>query len=265
MKRLIFLSCCLFAGLCTVRGENQSNVEPLADHTFRNAGEFLAQAKQFNLTAEIWREHLTETGQKVQFSREVTMQLKRPNKLRVEIRAPFSDRCFWYDGKSLTVLDRKKNFYATAAMPNTVDAMLDRARDEFGIDLPLIDVALSNPYAQGMSKVQSGTYYTVAPVLDRPCHHLAFTQQNVDWQIWIEEGVEPVIRKFVITHKLEEGAPEFTALITHWDFLTPLADSNFEFEPPPGANKVEMRSVDQNSGKSSPSYTPTGRNPKIKE
>jgi len=70
------------------------------------------------------------------------------------------------------------------------------------------------------------------------CHHLAFKQQNIDWQIWIEDGPQPLIRRFVITHKQEEGAPEFTALITHWNFSDSIPDSTFEFDPPPGSTEI---------------------------
>src|SRR5579864_7383829 len=116
------------------------------------------------------------------------MQIKRPNRLHVEIRAPFSEHTFWYNGKSLTVLDGRRNFYSTASMPSTIDAMLNSAQDDFGIDLPLIDVAVSDPYADATAKVERGTYLTIAPVLGIPCHHLAFTQSNIDWQIWIQDG-----------------------------------------------------------------------------
>jgi len=64
----------------------------------------------------------------------------------------------------------------------------------------------------------------------------------VDWQIWIQPGPQPLIRKFVITHKNEEGSPEFTALITHWNLTERISDSDFVFEPPRGATQVEMRS-----------------------
>ncbi len=74
------------------------------------------------------------------------------------------------------------------------------------------------------------------------CHHLAFTQDNVDWQVWIQDGPQPLIRKFVITHKNEPGVPEFTALITQWNFTGRISDSDFVFEAPRGATQVEMRS-----------------------
>jgi len=73
------------------------------------------------------------------------------------------------------------------------------------------------------------------------CHHLAFTQDNLDWQVWIEDGPQPLIRKFVITQKNEPGAPEFTALIMHWNVSDRVDDSDFAFSPPKGAAKVEMQ------------------------
>ena len=121
------------------------------------------------------------------------------------------------------------------------------AHDE-GIDLPLIDLAMSDPYANATAKVEQGKYFGIATVLGVPCHHLAFTQENVDWQVWIEDGPQPLIRKFVITHKNDPGAPEFTALITHWNLTDRIADSNFVFEQPKGVSKIEMRTDEPGNG-----------------
>jgi len=75
-------------------------------------------------------------------------------------------------------------------------------------------------------RVENGRYFGVDSVLGYNCHHLAFTQDNIDWQVWIEDGPLPLIRKFVITHKNEPGEPEFTALIKSWDFSDRIADSD---------------------------------------
>ena len=50
----------------------------------------------------------------------------------------------------------------------------------------------------------------------------------------------PLIRKFVITHKNEPEAPEFTALVREWDMTDRIAEADFTFEPPDGALKVRM-------------------------
>jgi hypothetical protein len=229
----------LAAGCATA--QDQTNVSMRAESELRAACQFLQQTPAFSLNAEIWREHVDESGQKIQFSRTVTMDVKRPDGLRLEITSPNTERGFWYDGKTLTVLDRKHNFYGVTAMPTMLDDTVDAAHDQFGIDLPLIDLALSDPYKNAMARVTGGKYFGIAPVLGVLCHHLAFTQDNVDWQVWIEDGPQPLIRKFVITQKNEPGAPEFTALITHWNVSDRIADADFVFAKPKGALEVEMR------------------------
>jgi hypothetical protein len=248
MKRLLSIGCGLLLGAGCATAQEQTNIYPRAESVLRSACDFLAQTPAFSLSAEIWREQVNEAGQKIQFSRTVEMDVKRSEGLRLEICSPLSARGFWYDGKTLTVLDRKHNWYSTAAMPATLDKALDAAHDQFGIDMPLIDLAVSDPYTNATAKVEGGRYFGISPVLGVPCHHLAFTQENVDWQVWIQEGPQPLIRKLVITQKNEPGAPEFTALITHWNMTDRIADSDFVFERPMGATKIEMRPDEQSDG-----------------
>jgi len=265
MKHASIFACSLVLGIWGTPAQEKTNTAPQAERVLRAAGQYLAEAPFFSLSAEIWREHVTETGQKLQFSRTVTFEVKRPDRLHVEIRSPHSERGFWYQGKSLTILDRKRNLFSTVSVPGTLDAALDTAHDQFGIDLPRIDLAESDPYASATAKVLKASYYGLAPVLGVDCHHLAFAQENIDWQIWIQDGPQPLIRKLVIAHKNEEGAPEFTALITRWDLTARISDSDFVFEPPRGATKVEMRQdraeggEDHNSGSSTPLSNPKAK------
>lgn len=59
----------------------------------------------------------------------------------------------------------------------------------------------------------------------------------------MEDGPRPVPRKFVTTYKDEPDSPEYTAIFSHWDFMTPLPDSVFKFEPPPGASKIKVKEM----------------------
>jgi hypothetical protein len=247
MKPALFISCGLALGTWAAPAQPQTNIAPQAERVLSAACQYLAETPYFSLNAEVWREHVTASGQKLQFSRAVCMEVKRPNRLHVEIASPHSQRGFWYDGKSLTILDRQPGVFSMVAMLGTLDAALDKAYDQFGIDLPLIDLAVSDPYKNSTAKVLKRTYYGLSPVLGVNCHHLAFTQENVDWQVWIQDSPQPLIRKFVITHKNEEGGPEFTALITRWNLTERIADADFIFEPPRGVSAIEMR-LDQPKG-----------------
>jgi hypothetical protein len=217
-----------------------TNIDSHAEQVLRAACQYLAESPFFSLNAEIWREHVTSEGEKLQFSRSMDMEVKRPNRLHAEILSSHSQRGFWYDGKSLTVLDRKHQLFSTTSMTGTLDETLDRAHDQFGIDLPMIDLAVSDPFKSAMAKVQTARYFGMAPAMGFSCHHLAFTQENIDWQVWIQDGPQPLIRKFVITHKNEPGSPEFTALIREWNLTARISDADFVFEPPPGTLKIQM-------------------------
>jgi hypothetical protein len=116
---------------------------------------------------------------------------------------------------TMTILDGKCNLYSSTSMPANLDAMLDAAHDQFGIDLPLIDLAISDPYSNALSCAQQGVYLGVSQAMGFSCHHLAFMQDNIDWQVWIQDGPQPLIRKFVITTGLIlrrscRTAPPFT-------------------------------------------------------
>jgi len=109
--------------------------------------------------------------------------------------------------------------------------------------MPLEDFLRSDPYHDLVHNATAGIDIGATTVMGVPCEHLAFTQQNLDWQVWIEDGARPVPRKFVITYKDEPDAPQFTALFNQWDFVTKLPDFVFKFEPPPGATEIAVKQM----------------------
>jgi hypothetical protein len=244
MKFLVWASATLFLAVTAVAQQKiNTRIDPHAERILRAACQYLAEAPFYSLNAEIWRDHVDSDGQKVQFTRVMDLEVKRPDRLHADIHSPHTQREFWYDGKSLTVLDGKRSVFSTAEMPATLDQAIDAAHDQFGIDLPMIDLAISDPFKNAMSKVITARYFGLASAMGYSCHHLAFTQENIDWQVWIQDGPQPLIRKFVITHKNEEGSPEFTGLIREWNFTSRISESDFVFEQPPGTLRIQMQNV----------------------
>ena len=215
-------------------------IDPQADKLLRRMGDYLAQAQFFSVNAEVWQDLQLASGQRAQAGRTVEVQVRRPNRLHTELRSTRRNRGLYYDGKSITLLNRVENFYGSIPAPGTLDEALDLACERFGITMPLEDVVVSDPYQNAIHKAVSGTYLGPVTVLGVPCEHLAFSQGMVDWQFWIEAGAKPVPRKIVITYKDEDGAPQYTAIFSNWDFETKLPDFLFNFEPPSGAAKISV-------------------------
>jgi hypothetical protein len=91
-----------------------------------------------------------------------------------------------------------------------------------------------------IARVRAGTYLGLHQVNGVKCHHLAFRQDVIDWQIWIEDSDHPVPRKVVITYKEQPGHPQFTAILDKWELSASAPDSAFEFSPPAGAKRIDL-------------------------
>lgn len=215
-------------------------IEKRARDILREMGDYLKTAPAFIFKTTITYDQVLPTGQKLQFGAVTDVAVRRPNRLRAGRRGDLENRQLWYDGKSITLLDVNENVYATIAAPGVIDAALDLAMKKYGISAPLADVVYADPYTLLMEKVEGATYVGLHSVGGTRCHHLAFTQKNVDWQIWIEDGKQLVPRKVVITYKNDPGSPQFTAVISKWDFNVRLPDRLFIFHPPEGAGRVTI-------------------------
>ena len=75
------------------------------------------------------------------------------------------------------------------------------------------------------------------------CHRLAFANEWLEWQIWVDAENEPLPRKVVINYMDEPGEPKYTARFLSWNLAPELPDDLFRFEPPEGAQKMEARQI----------------------
>ena len=216
-----------------------SNLDPEADRLLRAVCAKLAAEKAYSFKVEVWEDAVV-FGHKVTTTKTEEVQVRRPDRVQIEVRSPKHSRGFWYDGQTLTVLDRVHNLYGSAAVPETIDKFVDAAHDKLGIEFPLEDLFVNDPYASASAAIKGGVYFGKVTVLGTPCQHVAFSTDEVDWQLWIQDGAKPLPRKLVITYKREATAPQFTALFSDWKLKRGLSDKTFVFAPPKGSAKIEI-------------------------
>ena len=228
----------------------QPDINPTADEILHQACDFLAQTPTFGVHAEIWKDVVLPSGHKIQVTRSIDLDLRRPDRLHVDARAHKKGRSIWYDGKTLTVLDRERNLYGVVDAPGTIDQTLDLAAETYGVTVPLEDLAVSDPYASAMKNVTEGGYFGDEPVLGVPCRHVGFSTDKIDWQLWVADGPQPLPQKLVITYKQEDQMPQFIAIFTKWNLTDRAADLAFQFIPPPGSAQIPL--VGLNSGGKQP-------------
>jgi hypothetical protein len=242
----VIIAACVLTGVCAIAApavDAKPAIDPHADGLLKRMGDYLAQAQSFSVNAEVWEDIQVSSEQRIQATRTIELQVRRPNLLHAEVRSARRNRGLFYDGKSITLLNRVQNFYGTITAPGSLDEAMDVACERFGITMPLEDLIVSDPYRSVMQKAVSGSDLGPVTVLGVPCEHLAFSLGTVDWQVWIKDGAKPVPRKIVFTYKDEEGSPQYTAIFTDWDFETKLPDFLFNFEPPAGASKISVAEI----------------------
>ena len=180
----------------------------------------------------------------VRFGGVADLATRRPDRLHVNFDGDERRSRLFFDGSTITILDVVRNLYAVTDVPPETGAALDVIFKQYGFSVPLADLLYSDPYEVLMANVQSGFLVGLHEIEGTPCHHLAFSQESIDWQIWIEAGTRPVPRKLVITYKDELGVPQYTARLSRWDFKPKLLDSSFHFQPPDGASAMEFLAID---------------------
>jgi hypothetical protein len=229
--------------------EDKPNIEPRVDKLLKDMSEYLEDAKEFTFHAEISFDQVLTSGQKLQFGASQDIGVRRPDRARTRYIGDLRNNQVWYNGKTITILDVDRNLYSVIKAPSKIDKALDHIIDMYDIAVPTADLIYSNPYKILIEKVESGFYVGMDMVDGIMCHHLAFSQENVDWQIWIEERKHLVPRKFIIDYKNIPGSPQYVVFLSEWDFNVKLADRLFEFEAPEGAEKIEFLPIEETYAK----------------
>jgi hypothetical protein len=219
-----------------------AGIDPEAQKLLKASTDFIASQKQFKVDTRNTLEIVLKSGQKIEFNHTTRQSVQRPNKLRSERTGDLVNQVFIYDGKSLTLHNPTDKTYAQVAAPGTLEDMLDFARKKLDVVAPAGDLIYKNAYDVLMDSVTDGIVVGKAVIEGVRCDQLAFRSPNVDWQIWIQEGAQPLPRRFVLTTRDVTNEPEFAVTITKWDLKPTFSAHTFAFTPPAGAKKIDFMS-----------------------
>lgn len=222
---------------------SQPNIDPEADTVLHQLSEHMKKipAAIFRVTDTI--DDVQADGQKLQFAHIRELTVVRPNKLRVETTGDVTNRTVWKDGKTLTVLDRDKNIYAQIQDPGTIDQALEMLQEKYGMSMPGADLLSADVYKTLTEGCSAINYIGIGLVGEEKCHHLAFTRENIDWQLWVSLGENPAPRKMVITYKQVPGEPQYTQQLLKVEDASKINDSMFTCEIPKDAEKIDFQPV----------------------
>jgi len=227
--------------------EEMSMPEPLigprAEIVLKAMSDYMKSVEQFSFRGKISFDEILLSGQKIQYSAESRVAVRRPDRLYAEMQGDTGKRRFWYNGKKATLVDGELRVYATVEdVPMELGALMDHLMEKYDFAPPLADLVYPDLYEALIDNVQFGIYVGLHDVEEIRCHHLAFVSKYIDWQIWIEDGMQMVPRKIVITYKAQPESPQYTVILTDWDLNARFSDILFDVEMAALANleKIEF-------------------------
>jgi len=225
--------------------QSEGQVEEQALEVLTRSTNYLANLKQFHVSAEFGFDVLQKSGQMIEFGAHQEITVQRPNHFRVD----FTNRdgefgSVIYDGEEVILSNPEDAVYAKAPFKGEVDDALGFISKELQRPIPLQDFFASNLGALLMAKIESGLYVEESTVGGVLCDHVAMRNDNVDFQLWVAQGDKPLPRRIIITYKNEEERPQFRAQFLKWELSPKIAKENFSFIVPEKTVRIPFAELD---------------------
>ena len=216
-------------------------IDPQAMEILQKMAGTIAGAKQFSVTILSSYDAPQENGQMVEFGAVRTLQIKRPNLLRVDMRRSDGDRrMLLFDGKQIVAQNVTDNVYAKVERTGSIDEKIKYLVGDLQIPLPLARMFLTTFPAEIARLVEAIDYVERNMLTDIPTDHLAGRTHDIDVQVWVAEGKEPLPRRIVITYKHAQGQPQFRADFSNWDLSAEAVKGPFIFTPPKDSEQIPI-------------------------
>lgn len=219
-------------------------VDPAAIEVLKRMTDHLGATMRFSVHTQNTYEDELESGQRVDYDVSASVLLDRKGRLRSERTGELVDQAFYYDGENLTVSNRTVGVYATRAAPASLDGLLDYSREELGLHIPGSDLVYSYAYTLLTENVTSAVIVGQSDINGMICTHLAFSHPDVDYQVWVQDGEQPLPCKYVVTDTSTPSGYSVSTVMSNWNVAPDMKDSQFMFVSSDGANEVEFLPLD---------------------
>lgn len=228
------------AALSGVPAMAEGAIDEDADVILHAMSDRLRATRGFSVDYNADQETVDHQGQKLQYSASGTLTVARDSGFLATRKGPFADVELRFDGKLLSLFGKGLNVYAQIDSPGpSIEAAIEEFRMSTGLDVAGADLISADPYAVLTENVVTGELVGTAYVGGIECDHLAFRNDDVDWQIWISTGEQKLPIKYVITTKWLTGAPQYALHLTNWK-MGDVDPGLFAFTPPAGAKKLDQ-------------------------
>ncbi len=221
------------------------SVEPRAREVLEQSSTALGAQERARFVVRDSIDIIDATGQKIQHEHNRTIEVERPNRFRSSAQGDLMKAQAWYDGESASILLPGKNVWGKIEHEGDIDSMLLHASEVLGMQFPAADLASNDFAALILENAKSLRYLGIHLALGTDCHHLAFSNDGIDGQIWLRTDDAATIQKLVIDYKSLPGEPQYQLEVLSIEYPESYPEGHFDFAPPEGAERVDLLPIAQ--------------------
>ncbi|HEV3237388.1 MAG TPA: DUF2092 domain-containing protein [Gemmataceae bacterium] len=225
------------------KGDDDSKLDKKVLEIVKQVGDLHKNAKSLHVDVALTGSG-EQGGEKRKFDSEVIFDLEQPNHLAVRSHNKHdknADLTLVCDGKALLAYAAKAKHYIQTEAPSDLHEMgatlFRLGRRNTG--MLFVNVLAADPYEQLMDGVNSCSYAGKEKIGDVEAHHLKFSQDQFDWEMWVAAEGKPVVVKMTSTRSGDNGKFIVEELYRNWKLDTPPGKEVFAFSPPKDATKVD--------------------------
>jgi hypothetical protein len=217
----------------------QTDSQQFARARLMEMAKFLSSAEKFSVTLRVGYDVVQADGQKIEFGEVRELSVHRPDRARIlETPSDGKHDLMLFDGKRITIFDGGTDRYAQAPQPGDLDATAIYFVRDLQMRLPLAPMFTRQFPEELQRRVKSIDYVERTTILGKPAHHIAARTENVDFQVWIADGKQPLPLRVVLNYPAAEGQPQFWANFSKWNMSPRFGKSTFAFKPPADAKQI---------------------------
>jgi hypothetical protein len=202
-------------------------IEPGALDRLKATCQRLARAKTMSFTAVTIYESPARNGQPLYYTTLSTVEVQRPNKLRVITPGdgPASD--FYYNGKTIMAYTPAAGFVAVMDGPSTIDQAVEAAYDKAAIYFPFAEVIAADPYKNLSDGLTSAFFVGQSHVVgDTVTDIIAIANANVQAEVWI--GVNDGLPRMIhATYPGDPAKSSYEIQFSNWHLDQSTNDADF--------------------------------------
>ena len=236
---LLFIFFLFSIGSTTLPAQGPA-IDPAAQEILKQMTDYLGGLKQFSVHTQNSLEDILSNGHRVDLNVSAEVIVSRPNKLRAERHGDLVNQLFFYNGRTLSLYNPTYNVYATEPVPDTFEGLFKHMYQTLGFGVPVSDLIYPNAFQLLMEDLSFATVIGKTYIDGKKCDHLLFSRPDVDFQLWVSDGSEPLPLKYVITDTTTDRNLSVSTLMTDWNVKPAVDESTFSFTAPEGSEKIDF-------------------------